>query len=258
MLGEARRPPTSLWSVPFVICVVLLGTTTLALKPVTRYMKVTLTKKPIPLRASLGLLHKQFGPYRFVEGHTLDSAVINTLGTDQYIHWIIEDTSVEDQRSPLRVAHLFITYYTGQPDAVPHTPDQCYKGSGYQTVGAENTSLWIESLADAAEVPVRMVTFAKSNIFSSDEMSVVYTFHCNGKFVASREGVRTAANNPLDKYAYFSKVEVNFGWKSARPRFPSGKDSIAASEKFFSYLLPLLVNEHWPDWSAVKASAGDE
>lgn len=241
-----------------MICVVILGITAMGLRPVTRYMRVTMAKEPIPLRAPLAKLDKsRLGTYRFARARTLDSAVVNSLGTEEYIDWMLVDTSVS-RDNPLHYAHLFVTYYTGEPDAVPHTPDHCYQGSGYTTDRARNTTLHIKTLEDAPDVPVRVLSFVKSGIFDGDKIPVLYTFHCNGRFVATAAGVRSAANNPRDKYAYFSKVEVNFGRESDANRYPSWDDALAASKRLLERVLPLLVNEHWPDWKAVKAAETTE
>ncbi len=243
------------WSVPFVICLIVLGVTAACLGPVTRYMKVTLAKEAIALRSSLARMDKsRLGPYRFYHQNTLESAVVDTLGTEEYIDWVLEDTTLVGTKSPLRFAHLFVTYYTGEPDAVPHTPDHCYRGSGYTPESAKNTTLHIATLTGAPDIPVRTLHFVKSALFDADKIPVVYTFHCNGRFVATANGVRAAANNPLDKYAYFSKVELTFGWENAHPHYPSWENAIAASERLFQHVLPLLVEEHWPDWQAVKDS----
>lgn len=232
---------------------IVLGATAIGLPAVTRHMRLVLAKQAAPLRSPLAKLDKNaLGPYRFASANVLDPAVVDALGTTDYIDWILEDTSQANRLSPLRYARLHVTYYTGQPDAVPHTPDVCLVGAGYEIVRSNNTVVRVPTLADSREVPVRMVTFVKSAIFGGDEMPIVYTFHCNGKFAATRERVRTAVNNPLDEYAYYSKIEVGFGWNMARPHFPSRDEALAATAKLFSYVLPLLIEKHWPDWEALQ------
>ncbi|MEE9293663.1 MAG: exosortase-associated EpsI family protein [Phycisphaerae bacterium] len=250
MQRGVQRSVKSLWSPPFTISALILATCAVGLGPMTRYMRVVLAKEAIPLRSPLSRLDKSgLGPYGFVQAITLDSALVNTLGTPEYIHWILEDSALHGQSSPLRYVNLFVTYYTGQPDPVPHVPDACYVGSGYITESAENTTVQVSTLGASGEVPVRMLTFVKSGIFGDDKMPVVYMFHCNGRFVATRQGVRSAVNNPLDRHAYYSKVEVRFGWDGASPRVPTKAQAIAGTERLFSYLLPLLVEEHWPEWN---------
>jgi hypothetical protein len=76
----------------------------------------------------------------------------------------------------------------------------------------------------------------------------VYTFHCNGDFIASRTGVRRRTTRLSDRYAYFSKVEVSFHGTTGTA--PTRKQTIAATRDLFEYLLPVLIEEHWPDWDA--------
>ena len=259
MAGKHQGTVTSLLTAPFVISVAILGVTAVGLPWATHVMRIVLTKEAIRLRSPLPRLDKGgLGPYVFRDKQDLDTAVVEALGTNEYIYWRLEDTSYgASSLDPRRFARLFVTYYTGRPDPVPHTPDVCMLGSGYTTEEKENIIFAVGSLADSAEVPVRVLTFVKSGVFDSDKMTVVYTFHCNGRFAETRNAVRRMVNNPLDRHAYYSKVEVVFGWHGARPRYPSRKDVIVAAEKLLSYVLPLLVEEHWPDWAAVKrAEAG--
>ncbi len=249
----------SFWSAPFIITFAFLGATAVALPVVTRILKIALTKEPIALRSSLSKLDKSgLGPYRFLQAEVLDPAVVGTLGTDKYIQWILEDTSITEKRSPLRYASLFISYYTGQPDAVPHVPEECMKGAGYQRIDNDDVAVTVELPGGVEEIPLRFQTFARSAIFDADKMPVLYTFHCNGKFMASRHEVRMAASDPFDKHSYFSKVEISFGWPQAQPRYPSKDQAIDSTQKLLTHLLPLLLENHWPDWAAVKAAERNE
>jgi Protein of unknown function (DUF3485) len=258
-----KSEPSSgtLFTTPFVISVLLLGVTALGLAPVTQRLQAALTKEAIALREPLSKLDKGgLGPYRFLAAHTLDDNIVASLGTDQYIDWILEDTTYagKDRTNPLRFARLFVTYYTGQPDAVPHTPDVCMVGAGYTMDDANNITINVPGLADSPVVPVRALTFVKSGVFDADRMTVVYTFHTNGQFAETREGVRQAVNRPSDHHAYYSKVEVVFGSSDSRPPYPSREDAIKATEKLLGYALPMLVERHWPDWEAVKKQEAGE
>lgn len=253
MVERAGRGTGSLWTAPFLISLGILGVTAAGLGPVTRALKVALQKEAVPLRASLSRMDKsRLGPFRFIKAFTLESAVVNTLGTEEYISWILEDTALSNTNSPLRYVNLFVTYYTGQPDPVPHTPDVCMAGAGYWREQAENITVRVDALSPDVEVPVRVLSFVKSGIFNGDKMPVLYTFHTNGRFAATREAVRTTVNTPLDRHAYYSKVEIQFGWERASPRYPTMEKMIEGSERVLNHVLPLLIDEHWPDWKAVK------
>lgn len=257
MPQPSEKPVPALLSGPFLLSVVLLVLFAAGLGPVTRLLRVEWKKQATPLRSPLAKLDKdRLGPYRFIGAQTLEDAVVNTLGTEDYIDWFVEDTTYAQTSDPRRYGDLFVTYYTGQPDPVPHVPDICMKGAGYHAEHESNTSVRVRLAEGDTEVPVRLVAFIKSGIFDADKINVLYTFHCNGRFYATREAVRTAIQNPLDKHAYYSKVEVRFGWANAHPRYPSADDSVAATQKLFSHVLPLLLANHWPDWAAVEQDAG--
>ena len=171
------------------------------------------------------------------------------LGTSNYLCWVLEDTSVAP-RDPLRSVDLFVTYYSGGNDLVPHTPDVCFVGGGYQPAQPHKNIEFELPLDDPrmATIPVRVCTFAKTAVFQRKRISVVYTFQCNGKFVATRTGVRFLVNTLANTYAYFSKVEVRF------PRATRAQ-TIEGAKKLFARVLPILSRDHWPDFEAAEQRA---
>jgi len=248
-------PATATWkplvSVPFLVCVTLLGAAAVMAGPLARHWKQVFIKDPIPLRKPLHELRRTaLGPFRFVKDEQFSSSVVSALGTDMYVSRLLEDTR-QPANSPLRFVSLSVTYYTGGTNLVPHTPDVCMTGAGYTRKDAGYETLTVGSLAPgAADVPVRWVTFVKSAVFNRAEPTVVYTFHCNGVFTASRTGVRQRTTNPIDRYAYFSKVEVSF--TGAQGETPGRKETLDAARSLFEHLLPVLEQEHWPDWEAAS------
>jgi hypothetical protein len=64
----------------------------------------------------------------------LNRDVLESLGTEEYLQWILEAPDAAPG-SPTRFCSLFITYYTGNPDMVPHVPDECYVGGGNERKG---------------------------------------------------------------------------------------------------------------------------
>ncbi len=199
------------------------------------------------------MVKEGIGPYRFVDQMELSSAIVEKLGTDEYIDWQFEDTSIKDADSPVRHVRLTVTYYTGGRDQVPHTPDVCMVGAGYKAQEAENLDLDLPNLG--AKVPVRVLTFEPS-MLRQRKPTVAYTFHCNGDFVCTRMDVRVRMNSLTDQHAYFAKIEVVFGGDVMAPR----EEAVAATQKFLDHLLPVLVRDHLPDWEAVKRSevAGED
>ena len=238
------------FTTPFAIAVALLGTAAILAGPVASRMELRQDKAALPLRAALSAMDVEaIRPYRVVERHVLEPTVVEALGTDQYLHWTLEDTSVP-AADPLRRAELFITYDTGGRNLVPHTPDECRAGAGYQPAQPhENATVEAPALgSNMRTVPVRVCTFIKTAVFNREKVTVVYTFGCNGRFAATRTAVRLLINDPRNTYAYFSKVEVSF------PR-ASRTESVVGAARLFNRVLPVLTRNHWPDFQAAERAA---
>ncbi len=215
-------------------------------------------KEPAPLRKPLKHLDAtKLVPYELLHATDIKAEILEGLGTDQYIQWLLRDTSLADRSAPEGIVNLFVTYYTGTPSQVVHVPEQCYLGSGYATVGDEIVQVPIQELQQT--IAVKVLTFDRSTFLGRDSRVVMYVFHCNGRFAPDGKIVTTIMNNPHDRHGYFSKVEVSFGNAEVTP---SVEKSIEAGKKIFQKIIPILVKEHWPNWEeleqkndAVQASA---
>jgi hypothetical protein len=228
----------------------ILAVTAVLAGPVARHYGGQV-KQAIPLRAPLDELDKSaLGPYRFVQASTLEPDELNTLGTNQYIAWLLEDTSVADATSPLRFAMLQVTYFTGKPDMVPHRPDVCMIGAGYEIAGADNVDIQLPSVG--ASIPMRRVTFIGPRRYQQENPSVLYTFHANGDFTSSRDGVRLRTGSITDPRAYYSKIEVSFGSEISRPRNATPQQTLDGARKLLDRVVPLLLQRHFPDWQALQ------
>ena len=248
--SETRANPTRIVTAPFIVAVTLLGVAVLLAGPVAGWLQIKHGKKALPLRALFSQLDESaIAPYRVVRREILDPSTIEALGTDRYLSWVLQDTSVP-AKDPLRHARLLVTYYSGGHNLVPHTPDVCYIGGGYRSAQPhENLSIEVPALGSgASEVPIRVCTFAKTALFDHQQMSVIYTFHCNGRFSATRTRVRVLINSPMNTYAYFSKVEVSFPGATRA-------ENVKGGEKLFDRLLPELVRNHWPDFENAERAA---
>lgn len=244
---------------PFLVAVALLVAAAGLAGPVANWLQIKQGKRPLPLKTPLNALdEKSMTPYRVLRRNELEPPVVEALGTEMYISWMLEDTSVSGN-DPLRYAHLLISYDTGGHNLVPHTPDVCWLGGGYEPAQPhENVEIDVPSLWDGSAtadrshtVPIRVCTFVKTALRNRREESVIYTFHSNGRFVATRTGVRVLINDLTNTYAYFSKVEVSFP-KATRTQ------SIEGAKKLFDRLLPLLIRNHWPDFTAAEKKARQE
>lgn len=247
---DSRTGLKRVGSGPFLVSATLLTIAAVLSGPVANWMQIKHNKQALPLKAPLSTLEERaIAPYRVVRRQILEPMVVDALGTDQYLSWVLEDTSVPEG-NPVRNVHLFVTYYSGGPGLVPHTPDVCFIGSGYQPAQRhENREIDVSELGSRSwTVPVRICTFVRTQVFDSQEMSVVYTFNCNGRFVATRNGVRILINSPMNTYAYFSKVEVSF------PR-ATRAESVEGARKLLSHVLPILTEHHWPDFEGAEQLA---
>lgn len=235
---------------PFVLSVVLLGTAAFLSGPIASLLEFRLAKRALPLKKPLAAVRESaLDPYRIRKRNALAPAVVDALGTEEYLDWLMEDTSVE-RSSPTRFLRLFVTYYSGGSNLVPHTPDVCYLGAGYAlSQPHENKKIEVPALGlDAAMVPVRLCTFARTAVFDRVETSVVYTFYTNDRFLSTRTQVRLGIHNPTHRYAFFSKVEVSFP-NATRQQCLDG------ARKLFDRVLPLLIRDHWPDFQAAEKAA---
>ncbi len=256
-LTMTNEPPTAtrrFLELTFIIPTAILALSAFVIGPHIIAKGEAGVREPLPLTAPLNELQKsKLAPYTFNRSNTLTAAVEEALGTDQYIDWALTDTTIKDHVSPLRNIRLFITYYTGGRELVPHTPDICYLGAGYQPVKKEDIDVYLDSLA--TNVPIRAITFEKSQVFGGETPTVIYLFACNGDYVSSRDGVRFRVNSPGSTYAYFSKIEITFGTPQSRPQNPTREEAIEAATRLLNVVLPLLSEHHFPDWHAAEAAA---
>lgn len=217
----------------------------------------TLIKKPLPLKLSFDELdEKLLAPYKVLSKSKIDNQdVLESLGTEDYLQWILEDTTV-DEMSPVKHCSFFVTYYTGNPDQVPHVPEACYTGGGNQVQSSSTVSINMSDV-NMPEIPKEISATAlaftrKSGEIweSSSEFVVMYFFKVNGVYKGNRTGVRVALGDLTSEYSYFSKVEIKFF--NARGVNPDKKQSVEAAGRLLKVILPVLEKKHWPDWKQVN------
>lgn len=234
----------------FLICTMVLAVAGAGMSVTINKLGVYLKKEPIPLKKSLdfldenGLLSYEVEPSK---KYKIDNEeVLKALGTKDYIQWIISDTNMEVS-DPTKNCLLFITYYDC-PDKIPHVPEECYAGSGFQQLAKDNVTLKINCNGSEKEIPGKYLVFGspRANIWrSTEKFPVIYLFRVNGEYAGGRNEARIALNkNLLGKSSYFSKVELAFNQTSSPP---NRKEAVAATEKLLSVILPILEKEHWPD-----------
>jgi len=234
----------------FLICVLVLAVAGAGMSVTMKKLGIVFKKEPLPLKKSLeGLDEKDLTPYKVVLKQKIqDSDTLKALGTDDYIQWILEDTE-QAAGSPIKEFLLFVTYYR-LPDRVPHVPEECWTGGGYQKLGSEAVTFKInDGKGFDTNVPAKYLIFApkKTGLWQAGErIPNLYFFKVNGQYAGSREEARIALNkNLFGRNSYFCKVELVFNRSSVAP---SKEQAVEASEKLLKVILPILEREHWPDW----------
>jgi hypothetical protein len=239
----------------FLVCCLVLGASAASLKIASNKLQWYFRKFPIALQKPLDQLDTtRIAPYRLVRAVDIQEEIIEELGTRDYLNWQIEDTSVPE-KDPFRNALLFVTYYTGNPDKIPHTPDVCYVGSGGQVQQGENVKISVPNCgADNDTVPLRLLRINLPGAIGRHDQIILYTFSVNGTYCATRNEVRLKQNNLYDRYVYFSKVEMTF------PAAPADDAQLhrQAAQKLARVFLPVLFKDHWPDWQALERKKNPE
>lgn len=238
----------------FVICVLVLLIAGAGMSYAINKFDIYFTKENLPIAKPLDKLDDNgLDKYEAVHKSKIKyDEVIKSLGTDQYLQWVLEDTEKSDA-DPTKVCSLFITYY-GVPDNVPHVPDECYMGSGFQRLSSEDTVFTF----DDRKIPGRIVHFSKTDQYGfSNDFFVCYFFHVNGEFSANRLQTRKIlGKNIFGKYSYFSKVEWKFYNRYSNAGNADKEAVMAASSELLKVIVPKLEQQHWPEWKK-RAQSGD-
>lgn len=263
---RAATPPVSS---RYVVCVAVLLAFFVTLQTLTHTFELYFRKEAVPLKKSLKsfdrtALRPQYDLHPALP-QPIDHDTLQTLGTEEYVDLRIVDLS-KPRNDVTSVAHVFITYYTGKPDMVPHVPEECYLAGGFDRVGpARDAEVAVANVgAPDDEVPLRIIEFrnrsglmtptattSDNNIFS-----VIYFFHSNDAYYTTRNQVRLALSSPWDRYAYYAKFEIRFS-DYAMSTLANTDQALAALPDLLAKLMPTILEEHFADWEQL-ADEGDE
>jgi hypothetical protein len=233
----------------FLICVTVLAIAGSGMSIAVKRFGVYIKKEPLPLKKTLDLLdEKGLAPYKVLsKGKIENEDTLKSLGTQDYIQWVLEDTEAAAD-STIRKCLLFITYYR-LPDRVPHVPEECYTGGGYQRLASDSVTFEVNTPGFEKKIHGRCLVFGSrgsSHWQKSEKFPVLYFFRVNGNYVNSREEARITLNkNLFRKSSYFCKVELVFNQGFVAL---GREEAVVAGQKLLGVILPILEREHWPDW----------
>lgn len=260
--APARTAGRSKASPRFYVCVGILIVAAMTMQTAATLLGQTFRKEALPLKRGLAAADpRKLAPeYALhpVPPAPLSPEMLESLGTTEYLTWRIIDLSKPDS-DPTKAASVFVTYYTGKPDMVPHVPDECMKASGYECSDARTAAVVVpDGGGPNNQIPVRVLQFdAPSGLRDRFQAArqrgptVMYFFLCNGRYATTRDEVRRLQMNLFDKYAYYAKIEVSF----SDSRFAANagpEESLAALQPLLRKLLPILRNDHFQDWESVS------
>ncbi len=254
----------------FVACLTLLAALAIGFEVLAARKGIQFRKEPLNLKTPLDRLQKEkLAPYGLWRPGTLPPDMLDELGTEEYIQWEIDDPYRPDDGAlrdlsnnpnwltenwPWRIS-LFVTYYTGKPNQVPHVPEVCYAGSGHELVRQYFDTVVIPRAGGDKTIEVQVLEFRRQGgLLGPSERLVIYTFHANGQFRRARRAVQLAVSDPLSKYAYFSKLETSMDIGRG---YASKDQALEAGKRLLRVVVPVLLEDHWPDWEAAVSGAGD-
>lgn len=243
---EARRGgPVRPFACPaFVAAFVILAVSVVAVHGAVVMLGLQLRKLPIeaPGNRRVQAVPTETASWRRVGSDAQMSAdLVKELGTENYLSRVYAPRDGQGPRVELHLA-----YYTGMIDTVPHVPERCMVGAGWELRATPrlvrlplDQSRWRQEPAEASGAgsgPGGVIHTARLDVLRSDatvervrlprnpgeiDMLVTefgygqarqlagYFFVANGGHASSAEGVRLLAFDLKERYAYYLKVQVS-------------------------------------------------
>jgi len=261
-----RGPGTRGAALRFYTCVGILLVAAVSMQVAAKALGAYFEKQPVPLKRPLATfdrskLSPEYGLH-VSPPPPLTEDMTQTLGTEEYLMLRLVDAA-RGRRERTCVANVFVTYFTGKPDLVPHVPDECWLAGGFEREGApEDAEVVVPGVgAPGDRVPVRLITFTRGRADfgasavgqGSEKTTVLYFFDTNGRYVTTRTQVRLAQANLWDRYAYYAKFEISFSDYDDQQR-ANRAESLEALAPLLKKILPILRREHFQNWETWTAS----
>jgi hypothetical protein len=155
-----------------------------------------------------------------------------------------------DTNAPGVLVQVYVTYYTGLLDAVPHVPERCLVAGGGSVLADQSQSIDLAMTAVAPEWAGQWLklkayrTAYEVRAGSGMGACQYHLFSMNGLPTDRWEEVRINLAKPWLKYCYFAKVQVAvFSAQNGQPLRP--EPDMAASDRacreFLDRALPVIL-----------------
>jgi len=248
-------------------------------------LNIYLMKERVDLRRPLDTIPTKIGRWeRFGSDSVFSDTLIEELGTRSYL----DRTYAIDGDPSKGIMHVHVAYYTGTIDAVPHIPERCWAVSGLElTRNSEGATIDIDrsgweplvrdgvepgrymaiSLTDPVTADIERVTKPVGDIvattiefqdpkYPQDRQVGGYFFIANGVSVASSYGVRQAAFNLRDRYAYYCKIQLTKRGRVSEPNGSLLQPFTRDAADLLGGLIPHVMR-CLPDWPTYEAKSRD-
>jgi hypothetical protein len=272
----------------YFIAIAVLVVGAIGFRVLVAQANIFLMKERVELRRPLDTVPSRLGRWqKFEEDEVLDETMLEELGTRSYL-----DRKYALDGDPAKgFVHVHVAYYTGTIDAVPHIPERCWAVSGLELTRnsdgvalAIDKSKWEPLVRDDVE-PGKYMMVAVTDPVTADIDRVAmplgdivvttiefqspdrpkyrqiggYFFIANGNAVANSYGVRQAAFNLKDRYAYYCKIQLTQGGQVDDPSGSLLEPFKKDAADLLSELLPQIMR-CLPDWPSYepKQDAGKQ
>lgn len=264
----------------FLVALAILVVAALSMGRAIGVMGIYLEKLPIQPEhdRKLRQILTETDNWRRVGDDVIEAAdVVESLETDNYVTRTYV-AKVQNPRDAVGI-DFHAAYYTGMIDTVPHVPERCFVGGGWQIAADSHivdipldSTGWLPM--DDSDDPIYEIRVSNRNkerpgqrvplprgvtprgglkmrvteFFDSQGRSVYagYFFIANGGTVASAEGVRLLAFDLTDDYAYYLKVQFT------SPQVGSAEELASIAGRLLDDLMPEIML-CVPDWTKVEA-----
>jgi len=237
----AQPKKTGSTRLKFALAFIVLGGGAAGMQAAKAMGWLQLIKKPLPIRKPLPDMDVQvFSPWQ-ASGVRMRPESAEELGTTEYAMWNLRNPA---ESGATGSCTMFLSYYTGVQDQVPHVPEECMTVHGS---AIENFTTMEDVDIAGQKASLRKLSFLPTpNEMQSGDVGRKYVYYLigvNGDLLASRDAVRIRMSDFRDSHLYYSKVELAFRTDAAV--VDEGPLDRAALD-LMNKTVTELFKAHWP------------